>query len=238
MRYGIKIKSNPNNPTYESLFNLQNSNSYNRDKHPPLAISLNKLFEEANVTTGKIASRVIPDFAIWEQEPNDVCFDLAAYDKSTTLPSFFKAKFLSDILPNYLDYTHCYTDGSKFNEKASFGIHSSLGTVSRRISNDSSIFTAEMEAIKMILTNISKSARPRNKFVIFCDSKSVLESIYIQESKNPIMIEILDLLQDLKLSEIIVAFCWVPSHIGISGNERADVQAKAGLNRPREPKNY
>merc|ERR1712156_521834 len=48
MRYGIKIKSNPDNPTYESLFNLQNSNSYNRDKHPPLAISLNKLFEEAN----------------------------------------------------------------------------------------------------------------------------------------------------------------------------------------------
>ena len=55
--------------------------------------SLKKLFEEANIPTEKIANRVIPDFAIWEQEPNDVCFDLAAYDKSTTLPSFFKAKY-------------------------------------------------------------------------------------------------------------------------------------------------
>ena len=160
------------------LFNLLSTNSYSRDKHPPLAISLEKLFNEANIPTQKIKSRVIPDFAVWEQEPNTVCFDLAAYDKSTTLPSFYKTKFLSDILPNYLDYTHCYTDGSKLNEKASFGIFSSLGTVSKRISNDSSIFTAEMEAIKMILINITKSARSRSKFVIFCDSKSVLESIY------------------------------------------------------------
>ena len=90
----------------------------------------------------------------------------------------------------------------------------------------------------MILSNITKSARSRNKFVIFCDSKSVLESIANQESKNPIMLEILDSLQDLKHNEIIVEFCWVPSHIGIIGNERADLLAKAGLNRPREPKKH
>ena len=63
-----------------------------------------------------------------------------------------------------------------------------------------------------------------------CDSKSVLESIEIQESKNPIMIEILDLLQHLVRENFIVEFCWLPSHVGISGNEKADDLAKAGLN--------
>ena len=72
----------------------------------------------------------------------------------------------------------------------------------------------------------------------FCDSKSVLESIVNQESKNPIMINILDILQDLKLKKLLVEFCWVPSHVGITGNERADSQAKAGLNTTIEPKNY
>ena len=96
-----------------------------------------------------------------------------------------------------------------------------------------------MEAIKYALTLIRSSARrPSKKIVIFCDSKSVLESIEIQESKNPVMIEILDLLQHLVRENFIVEFCWLPSHVGISGNEQADNLAKAGLNldKPRRSK--
>ena len=63
-----------------------------------------------------------------------------------------------------------------------------------------------MEAIKYILTQIRSSARPSKKIVIFCDSKSVLESIEIQESKNPVMTEILDLLQHLVRENFIVEF--------------------------------
>ena len=44
------------------------------------------------------------------------------------------------------------------------------------------------------------------------------------------MIEILDLLQHLVRENFIVEFCWLPSHVGISGNEKADDLAKAGLN--------
>ena len=96
-------------------------------------------------------------------------------------------------LPKYIDYRHIYSDGSKTNDRAAYGISSTVGTKSKRINNDSSIYTAEMEAIKHILQSIMNRTRYGNKFVIFCDSKSVLESIAIQESKNPIMINILDL---------------------------------------------
>ena len=81
MRYALKIKSNPNNPTYDSIYNLTSRNLFERDKHPPLAESMRKLFEEAHVRTEKIARTRIPDIPIWQSEPNDVNFKLSAYEK-------------------------------------------------------------------------------------------------------------------------------------------------------------
>ena len=110
-----------------------------------------------------------------------------------------------------------------------FGVHCEYGNLSNRITNESSIFTAELEAIKSALNWVSISPRSKKKYVIFSDSKSVLESIYSQESKNPIMLEVLDTLQKLRINGFIVKFCWLPSHVGIQGNEAADVSAKSAL---------
>ena len=43
------------------------------------------------------------------------------------------------------------------------------------------------------------------------------------------MINILDTLQDLWSKSFIIRFVWIPSHVGIQGNEDADDQAKLGL---------
>ena len=238
MRYGLKIKSHPENPTHNSLFDLRYGDKYGREEIKSLGESLRRLFSEAHVRPGRIASAKLPDVPIWQSEDNDVCFDLCAYDKSTTTPSFFKSKFASEIIPKYNNYRHIYTDGSKANNLAAYGISSLAQRRSKRINNDSSIFTAEMEAIKFLLRSIKYKKTFGNKFVIFCDSKSVLECIDIQESKNPIMIEILDLLQILKDRNIDIKFCWIPSHVGIRGNERADQLAKDGLKTNLEPSDF
>ena len=102
-----------------------------------------------------------------------------------------------------------------------------------------SIFTAEICAIKEALDYIETLPDIHRKFVIFCDSKSVLESIDSQETKNPLMVDILDkiqyLIQRLKYN---IKFCWLPSHVGIRGNEQADLQARAGLDINIEPRNH
>ena len=95
-----------------------------------------------------------------------------------------------------------------------------------------SIFTAEVEAIKLTLKYIKMSPRVNKKLVIFCDSKSVLENIDNQESKNPLMIDVLEKLQELFHKGFTIRFCWIPSHVGISGNEQADLRAKDALNEP------
>ena len=50
---------------------------------------------------------------------------------------------MSDIITEYEDYLHIYTDGSKQDDLAAYGVHCQYGNLSNRIADTSSIFTAE-----------------------------------------------------------------------------------------------
>ena len=79
----------------------------------------------------------------------------------------------------------------------------------------------------------------RKDFVIFSDAKSVLQSIQNQESKNPIVNEIIVIVEILRrLYKKNIHFCWVPSHVGIPGNEEADTKAKEALSQILEPVHF
>ena len=68
------------------------------------------------------------------------------------------------------------------------------------------------------------------KFVIFSDSKSLLESISSQDSNNPLINDTLEVIYKLNKKNKTIEFCWIPSHVGIHGNEEADKAAKLALN--------
>jgi len=92
----------------------------------------------------------------------------------------------------------------------------------------SSIFSAEAKAILNSLKYVKVSHL--SKFIIYSDSLSLLQSIQSFDSKNPYICKIYEQLNFVQAKNKIVRFCWVPSHCGIPGNERADVAAKAALN--------
>ena len=46
---------------------------------------------------------------------------------------------------------------------------------------------------------------------------------------NPLILKLLQKLHHLSCAHKTVHFCWIPSHIGIRGNEAADVAAKESL---------
>ena len=97
-----------------------------------------------------------------------------------------------------------------------------------RIPDGSSIFTAEAKAIDLALDLIA-DCETSNKFVIFSDSPSVLKYLDHTSSKNPQIQKLLEKHHDLaECYEII--YCWIPSHIGIAGNENVDRKAKDLLN--------
>ena len=69
-------------------------------------------------------------------------------------------------------------------------------------------------------------------FIIFSDSKSALQAISGQDWTHPLVLYILERLDWLvQYQEKRILFYWIPSHVGIRGNEKADAAAKAGLSR-------
>ena len=97
----------------------------------------------------------------------------------------------------------------------------------QRIPNDSSIFTAEAKAVDLALDFIS-TCDANNKFIIFSDSLSVLKAMNHTSSKNQQIQKLLEKCHKLLNNKEIV-LCWIPSHIGILGNEMVDQQAKISL---------
>ena len=71
-----------------------------------------------------------------------------------------------------------------------------------------------------------------NKVVIFSDSLSSLVSLKSKysQSRPEILMEILIIYKRCLNAGKQVTLVWCPAHIGISGNEKADRAAKAGLN--------
>ena len=73
---------------------------------------------------------------------------------------------------------------------------------------------------------------PVNSYVIFSDSRSVLSAL---NSSIPfiylLVLSALEWLYLLSNREYRVEFCWVPGHVGVPGNERADKLAREAADR-------
>ena len=87
---------------------------------------------------------------------------------------------------------------------------------------------AEARAILLALECIEHSNRKR--FLIFTDSMSCLQAL-----DHPIIEDIISKLTSLKASGFDIHLCWLPGHVGIRGNERADRATKTARRTPTPP---
>ena len=92
---------------------------------------------------------------------------------------------------------------------------------------------AEARAILLALECIEHSNRKR--FLIFTDSMSCLQALDHLKFDHPIIEEIISKLMSLKASGFDIHLCWLPGHVGILGNERADRAAKAARRTDMQP---
>ncbi|GFX24533.1 putative RNA-directed DNA polymerase from transposon X-element [Trichonephila clavipes] len=149
----------------------------------------------------------------------------ATYSKSTVAPVVFQRVFAYHR-SQYSRYSAIYTDGSKRADYVGCGVVIEDIMHGYRLDTSCSIFTAEAVAIYRALQLID-STMPR-KYCIYTDSMSVLEALENYHDRcHPVVCTILDITSRLYSKGFDIVFCWLPSHVGIIGNEQADSAAKS-----------
>ena len=125
--------------------------------------------------------------------------------------------------------TNIFTDGSKLESGdvgCAYVVYHPNGRVETRkfrLDRSCSVFQAELFAIDKALAWTSKNAK--TDVSVFTDSLSSASAIKDRSNKHPLVTSIHHMLHQLK-GRIDVNFVWVRAHIGIDGNEAADVAAK------------
>jgi len=150
--------------------------------------------------------------------------EFIAHYKTDISPILYNSTF-SHIKHIYSSYTHIFTDGSKDNNKVALAVIFPNKSYSQKLPQNTSIYTAELFAVKLALLYIRKR-------IIFTDSLSALQSLESQKIHHPVVLSILTVIHYLHTNNFDVILCWIPSHVGILGNEKADRAAKSALNLP------
>ena len=228
LQYAIRLAANPSNPAHEVTFPPNYVNLYEQKPKAikSFGIRISPLLESANIKPQNIEKHFTPNIPAWCMKPPEILFDLHSGKKSESNPHILKDDFRK-MQSRYKNYQQIYTDGSKEDSKVGCAVISDNHSNMQRIPDDSSIFTAEAKAIDLALDFIS-TCDANNKFIIFSDSLSVLKAMNHTSSKNPQIQKLLEKCHEL-LAYKEIALCWIPSHIGIQGNEMVDKQAKTSL---------
>ena len=127
-----------------------------------------------------------------------------------------------------------FTDGSVNPDTKTCGaaVHAHNYSGLWRISNSCSSTQTELIAILKALEHAHSQIQTH--IIIHTDSKSALQILQNTKPKQNIYLitNILHQLHTLKLQNKNITFNWIPSHIGLMGNEAADESAKLAANLP------
>ena len=146
-------------------------------------------------------------------------------------PQVFRSLYHELCCEVYENYLDIYTDGSKKNDLVSYAFWAGNNyDECGRLRNKCSIFTAELYAIYKALKYINNNLE-FNRFVIFCDSSGALQALQQMYNRNYLVIKIKKVIKLIENDGKEIIMEWIPSHVGIKGNEKADEIAKGALNR-------
>ena len=138
----------------------------------------------------------------------------------------YRASF-NELKNKYHGYHAIYTDGSKATNRVAAAATGRDAFLQVRLPDDASIFTAELQALQMAFELIENSHD--HQFIVFTDSLSSLLALQGHEQKHPCVMALREAYSNLVSLRKSVVLTWVPSHVGIHGNEKVDTLAKEAL---------
>lgn len=213
VQFGSSIDNNTNHPLFSNIFVNQNpKNMRNQIEIGKRSLNIDPLLTVIN--------QPIYSIPPWLANPIKIDFSMTKFKKETTSNQIFKCEF-AKICHKYSCYYQMFTDGSKTNDGVGCAVWSENISSTMKLSNETSIFSAESKAL-FLATDIAVNFA-ENRIVIFCDSLSALKYLKKTMPSNPDSVKIINM---IKISSSSIIYVWIPSHIGIIGNENADKLAK------------
>ena len=166
-----------------------------------------------------------PATPVWQLRPSTLCKEYIYPKKENCSPVQMRQLFKEHYEIYHRHQFAVYTDGAKNDDGAGSSAVSLGGKLNMKLKKQSSIFTAELCGILCGLKIISRIHD--SEFVLFCDSRSALHVVEHYDSTHPLISKIVRWIIRLERENKCVHFCWCPSHVGIAGNENADIEATA-----------
>lgn len=223
INYMLKTATNPNIPIYERLFSQKYADKYQKKTRTPKPIDLRiqKYLQEINFEVPKIAQIKPFQTPPWTIKKPQIINHQTSSSKEDTNTTLLQNIHIENT-NKYPDHIKIYTDGSKSKNGTGCAMITETTEILTKLPNYFSIFSTEAYAILQAIKHIEDSNE--TLFLINTDSKSVLLALQNTKSKNQIIRQTIEKIANLKSKDII--FQWVPAHINIPGNERADDAAK------------
>ena len=226
----LKLKSLPDNPCHNVINNPPPSELFERTKTiPPFGTRILPHIEEANIEPNSNDSQYEQTPPPWEH--SNIMFDtsLLCLKKEQTSETVLRKEF-QRLRERYNSYFEAYTDSSKIEHKVAAAAFFTKDRDNPKITplrDGSSVFNAELEGILLTIKKCLTLQQFKN-FVIYTDSFSAVESLRCKTFKTKNVKSFYKLLKKIPpQTQLVIA--WVPSHVGIPGNEKADRLAKAAL---------
>ncbi|XP_072384390.1 uncharacterized protein [Diabrotica undecimpunctata] len=218
--YFTRVSANPKNPVFK-LINIPHAPK-NRDRSVyPLPQLVNPLLAaiDLNITTPISTSNNPP----WTNKLPAFNTSLTRHKKEDTPKQLLRQLFQETI--NAKQYNQVlYTDASKDEKNTGCAVCTENITLALyRLPTTCSIHTAELYGILKAL----EMSSPNIKSLAICtDSLSSIQSIANIYSLNPIVQKIQHICHQNHSRGTSITILWTPSHIGITGNESADIAAR------------
>ena len=201
----------------------------------------NEIAKEFGVRGMKLSPTVeYPVMAPWRMVLPDVDWSLLELKRERRHVDFVRVAN-QYVLGEYRDFIEIYSDGAKQPETGMTGfgvvVPSKGIELNKRTSDHLAVYTVEMLGLISALEWVESTQF--KKVVICTDSAAVLASMssFHSSSRQGLLYEVLELVTRLVIKGCKLKFLWVPAHVGIVGNEKADKMAKKALEKLEVEKN-
>jgi len=150
-------------------------------------------------------------------------------DKKQHTNEYMKSLTTLEQLAKYPDQLHIYVDGSRNDGRTACAFIAGRIESIHRLEDQCDIMEAELTAISKAIKHITVVNKESTPCLICLDSLRAVNEITKDSNKNhhELINTILKDIADAKSVQLTIL--WIPSHVGITGHDRANAAAKSGL---------